>query len=268
MSIRVYNGPHASDRPRYGSWFRLLPVALALATVVAQIAWVLAADRFWWTHAVVIVFFLTTVSHAVVSRGVKWAATYSAVTLLFGYFIELLGTSTGLPFGPYDYATSIGGRDVPSIGAVPLIVPLAWTMMAYPALIVAWRIVGRSGRSAVALVGAIALSAWDLFLDPQMVGEGWWTWRETSLALPGIPEIPGQNYIGWLLSTALLMLVLSLLPARRFDNSIPVLMYLWMWLGGIIMNLFWLDRVPVALWGGAAMGAVSVPLIWRLVARP
>lgn len=264
MSIRVYHGPHAPERRRRAGILRAIPIVFAVLTITAQITWVLTDNRFLWTHIVVGLFFLATASHALVHRGLTWTSMYIAITLLFGYFIELLGTSTGYPFGDYDYARQVAGNSVPAIAGVPLIVPFAWSMMAYPALIVAARLVWRHGRAAVALVGAIALTAWDLFLDPQMVNEGLWTWNDTSFALPGIPEIPAQNYLGWLLSTALLMIMLSWLPPRRADNSLPIVMYLWMWLGGIIMNLFWLDRIGVALWGGLAMGAVIIPVLWRI----
>jgi uncharacterized membrane protein len=265
MSIRVYSGPHASDRRARGRLVRAVPIALAAATVLAQIIWVLADDRFLWTHIVVTTFFLASLSHAAVHRGWSWTAAFAAITLIFGYGIEWLGTTTGLPFGEYEYASTIAGRDVLSLGAVPVIVPMAWTMMAYPSLLVAIRLAGKRSRSMVALIGALALTAWDFFLDPQMVAEGWWTWTDPSLHLPGLPDIPLQNFLGWLLGTALLMILLSWLPRRRADSRVPFVLYLWTWLGGIIMNAFWLDRPSVAAWGGIAMGLIAVPLVWRVL---
>ena len=58
---------------------------------------------------------------------------------------------------------------------VPLVVLFAWTMMAYPALIAARRI----ARGWVFLYGGAILMGWDLFLDPQMVAAGRWTWEVT-----------------------------------------------------------------------------------------
>ena len=43
---------------------------------------------------------------------------------------------TGLPFGDYSYAGTLG----PELLDVPLVVPLAWTMMAYPVLLAARRL--------------------------------------------------------------------------------------------------------------------------------
>ena len=42
-------------------------------------------------------------------------------------------------------------------------------------------------------LGAAALTAWDLFLDPQMVGEGYWTWARRGV----YRGIPLTNYLGW-----------------------------------------------------------------------
>jgi hypothetical protein len=42
-------------------------------------------------------------------------------------------------------------------------------------------------------LGSAALTAWDLFLDPQMVGEGYWTWAKRGV----YRGIPLSNYVGW-----------------------------------------------------------------------
>ena len=62
-------------------------------------------------------------------------------------------------------------------------IPLAWTWMAWPA----WLVAGGAGAPAAAArvaVAALGLAAWDLFLDPQMVAEGYWTWAGPSAACP------------------------------------------------------------------------------------
>ena len=67
-------------------------------------------------------------------------------------------------------------------------------MMAYPALLAAGgRLVARPAL-AIPVVAAVALAAWDLFLDPQMVDEGHWTWVRTAPRLPGIDGIPLTNF--------------------------------------------------------------------------
>ena len=58
-------------------------------------------------------------------------------------------------------------------------------------------------------MGAVALTAWDLFLDPQMTAERYWRWER-----PGSYRgIPLSNYAGWLVTSAGMMVALErLLP--------------------------------------------------------
>jgi hypothetical protein len=140
---------------------------------------------------------------------VRWTAVLVLVTAGTGLLAESLGTSTGFPFGSYEYADSLGWK----LLSVPVVIPLAWAMMAYPCLLVGQRLA--STRLGAAVVGGAALASWDLFLDPQMVEAGHWTWSDVQLALPGSPGIPVSNYLGWLLVAVLMVGVLQLLPPAR-----------------------------------------------------
>lgn len=229
------------------------------AAILAQISWILvpAGSREAITTVVVLLFTAASLSHAYASFGARWTAAFTAITLAFGLGVELLGSRTDWPFGPYFYSDALQ----PQIAGVPVIVPLAWTMMAYPALVLARQVTTRW----VVPLAAVGLSTWDLFLDPQMVGEGYWVWESSAGALPGIPGIPLQNYAGWLVSTLVLMLVLNRLPAREVDIRVPLVLYGWMWLGGIVANAVFLGRPGVAIWGGLGMAVLGVPalLAWR-----
>ncbi len=59
-----------------------------------------------------------------------------------------------------------------------MVIPLAWVMMAWPALVVARTLATRG--AAVIAIGAVALTTWDVFLDPQMVAAGHWAWSNPS----------------------------------------------------------------------------------------
>ena len=117
-------------------------------------------------------------------------------------------------------------------------------------------------------MAAVALASWDLFLDPQMVAEEHWTWTIDGPTLPGIPEIPLQNFVGWLLVSLVIMLVLDRLPRRRTDGAegdgVPALMYLWTYVSSILLNAAFVGRPAVALWGGVVMGLVAVPYAYAL----
>lgn len=266
MSVRVYAGPHA-DRRQGGSGglVRALPWVLALVTIAAQIIWPLSSGsvRDPLTVLTVVLFFLTCASHALIARGIIWTAGWFLISAGIGLVAEVIGTRTGLPFGDYTYADRLG----PSLAGVPVIIPLAWAMMSYPALLAARRLV--RGPLATAAVGALALASWDLFLDPQMVGEGHWTWTlDNTLTLQGIDGIPVANFVGWGLVSLLLMLLLDRLPRRRNDGAegdgVPALMYLWTYVSCVLLNAVFLHRPGVALWGGVVMGLVAIPYAYAL----
>ncbi len=237
-----------------------VPWVFAGAAILAQITWILvpAGDRELVTSLVVLLFAAASLSHAWQQFGTGWALRFAVISAGFGLLIELLGHTTDIPFGPYDYTELLR----PQILGVPVIVPLAWTMMAYPCLVLARSLTQRW----VVPLAAVGLTTWDFFLDPQMVGEGYWVWERTQPALPGIPGIPLQNYAGWLLGSLLLMWVLNRLPRQECALGVPLLLYGWMWIGGIIANAVFLDRPSVALVGGLGMAVLGLPALlswWR-----
>lgn len=232
-----------------------LPVALAVATVLLQITYPLVSGhpRDVLTVVTVIAFFLASASHAVVHRGVRWALLFVAVTAGFGLVAEAVGTATGYPFGHYSYASSLGAKAF----GVPVVIPLAWSMMAYPCLLVGQSLGHTRGRAA--LIGGWALASWDLFLDPQMVEAGHWRWTSVRHALPGAPHIPVSNYLGWLAVALLMLSVLQVLPRRAADDRQPAALFLWTYLSSVLANAAFFGRPLTALVGGVGMGLVAVP---------
>jgi putative membrane protein len=236
-----------------------VPWLLAAATVAAQISYPLVDGETLRrvTIAVVVLFFTTCVAHALVHRGPAWTFGLVVVTAGGGLAAEAVGVRTGLPFGEYSYAGTLG----PEVLDVPIVVPLAWTMIAYPVLLAARRVT----RRWVPLVGGLGMVAWDVFLDPQMVGDGHWTWADPTPALPGVEGIPLTNYAGWALVGTLMMLVLTaLLPRDTADESVPAVMLTWTWVGYVLGNLFWFGTASVALVGGVALGLLVLPYLWSL----
>ncbi len=234
---------------------RRVPVLLAALTVLLQIAYPLVHDhpRDVLTVVTVVVFFLASAAHAAVHRGARWAAVMVVVTAGTGLLAESVGTSTGYPFGDYDYAGSLGVK----LLGVPLVIPMAWTMMAYPCLLVGQRL-ARS-RVGAAVIGGAALASWDLFLDPQMVEAGHWRWTDVRLALPGAPDIPVSNYLGWLAVAVLMVAALQLLPRRTADDRVPSALFLWTYASSVLANAVFFGRPLTALVGGLGMGLVAIP---------
>jgi uncharacterized membrane protein len=238
---------------------RVLPVALAAATVVLQIAYPLVHGhaRDVLTVVTVVAFFAASSTHALVHRGPRWAAVFVVLTVGVGLLAEAVGTASGLPFGHYDYSGSLGAK----LLGVPVVIPLAWSMMAYPSLLVGQSL-SRS-RIRATVIGGWALASWDLFLDPQMVEAGHWRWTDVQHALPGAPDVPVSNYAGWLVVAVLLMAALQRLPRQRADDRVPAALFLWTYASSVLGNLVFFGRPMTALVGGVGMGIVALPYAVR-----
>ncbi|GAB3859118.1 carotenoid biosynthesis protein [Dactylosporangium cerinum] len=236
--------------------------AVLAALVLVEIAYPLVhgGTRAVLTVATVVVGYLLSVGHAWLSRGPRTAAVLILVTTGGGFAVEAAGRATGYPFGDYDYTGSLG----PRLLGVPLVIPLAWTWMAWPAWVAAARLTTRPWlRTGVAGLG---LAAWDLFLDPQMVGEGHWRWDSPGAALPGVPEIPITNYLGWLVVAWVLAAALTVTAENGSDDRPMYALYLWTYGSSVLAHAVFLGLPASAAWGAAGMGLVAVPLavtLWR-----
>jgi putative membrane protein len=146
---------------------------------------------------------------------------------------ELLGTSTGFPFGHYRYLSGLGYKIA---GLVPFTIPLSWFYLGFSAYIIA-----RVGLSTLALpqwlqnlgaiaIGAVLLTSWDFVLDPAMSQTTipFWIWEQPG-AFFGMPY---ENFAGWFGTGCVFMTVATLiwqvqpvkLPSQ--DLTLPFVMYL------------------------------------------
>ena len=231
----------------------VLPWIAAAVGIAAQIAYPLSSGSTLdaVTLLSVAAFFVAVTAGLGRAAGFRPVLLATAFVLVAGWGVEALGVHTGIPFGRYEYteyAAALGG----SLASVPLVVPFAWAGMAPVAVLVGRRL----GHPVLA--GAGLLTAWDLFLDPQMVAAGRWHWLDASPALPGIPGVPLTNYLGWLLVSALLVAVLhKLLPAAH-SGVIDLVLY-WTYASQVLAAAAFFHRPMVALIGGVAMGCLVVP---------
>jgi putative membrane protein len=182
-----------------------------------------------------------------------WRATVRVIVIVLvgSWAVEWIGSSTDFPFGAYAYTRVLQ----PQLLQVPLLVPLAWLMMLPAAWGVAYAITGRYRGWRFVLVSALALTAWDFFLDPQMVGWGLWVWERQGAYF----GIPWTNFAGWAVSAALLTL-LARPPAPPLTPLLAVFTLTWL-LQTMGQLLFWQMPGP-ALSGFVAMG-IFVALAWR-----
>ena len=191
---------------------------------------------------------------------VAWGTreTLRIAILIIGatWLVEAIGSKTGWPFGAYHYPALLQ----PQIGQVPVLIPLAWLMM----LPCAWAIAQpwRRYSGLFVVLSALALTAWDLLLDPQMVAWGLWVWEMPG----GYFGIPWQNYAGWLLTAGLLT---HLIRPKPLSEPLLLWIYTITWfLESLGLVFFWGLPGP-ALVGGLVMGGF-VWLGWskRLAVRP
>ncbi len=176
--VPVVGDPGPEDASRIG-WLGVLAATAGLVTTAAMIATPLlprgGGARRALSSVVVVGLAATTTANAARRWGFARTGVAAVAVGVSTAVVERVGTQTGVPFGRYQYSGDLR----PQIAGVPAIVPLAWLAMALPAREAAHSALGaRSSAPGRVLVGAAALTAWDLFLDPQMVGEGYWRWTK------------------------------------------------------------------------------------------
>ena len=170
---------------------------------------------------------------------------------------EAIGQATGFPFGAYHYTDALQ----PQILGVPLLIPIAWFMLLPPAWVMGQQIVGKQvtwqKRAAFIVISAAALTAWDLFLDPQMVAWRFWLWDNPNGIYFGIPL---SNYVGWFVVAALVTFLAQ--PALLKPMPLALIYAIVWFLQTIGQAVFW-GQIGPALVGCLGMGGIMLLAYWR-----
>jgi putative membrane protein len=223
--------------------------------------------------------FAFSLTHCIEARGAWRSAFMLVASFAVALTMEYLGSTYGWIFGHYDYTDRLGPK---LLGKVPAIIPVAWFMMLYPSwvtadLLVAQYALRRDAPPPAALrlllrivIAALAMTAWDLSLDPRMVADGNWVWQEDG-AYFGIPL---SNYLGWFVTSALIYCLWQPIVRDAFtlpqqppvlrSQLLPVLAYVVTWLGESMANaIFWGGPgvaaavfIGMGLFGGPALLAM------------
>jgi putative membrane protein len=150
---------------------------------------------------------------------------------------ELLGTSTGFPFGEYSYLSGLGYKVA---GLVPFTIPLSWFYMGLVSYVIAragLKIDERGNskwnwlRQIVAIaLGAMLLTSWDFALDPAMSQTAYPFWHYGKVgAFFGTPY---RNFAGWIATGVLFMTVAALfwkkapIAVSRKQLGLPLAVYI------------------------------------------
>ncbi len=184
---------------------------------------------------------------------------------------ELLGTSTGIPFGDYGYLSGLGYKIA---GLVPFTIPLSWFYVGLSAYLLA-RVALQTQRHwlihfEAIMLGALLLTAWDFVLDPAMTRGSipFWTWFQ-----PGpFFGMPLQNFGGWMLTGATFMTVANLLWGKdqphlnRSELLGPLVLYAANFGFALLMSLGSGIFAPAGL--GLLLGLGPALGLWYAAAAP
>jgi len=204
--------------------------------------------------------------------GLKAMLAFMLPSVFLSLGSELLGTSTGFPFGHYSYLSGLGYKIA---GLVPFTIPLSWFYVGLVSYLIA-----RAGlevdkkpsllrhMGAIAL-GALALTSWDFVLDPAMSQTAlpFWYWQQPG----GFFGMPYQNFAGWMGTGTVFMSVTAVLWKNTFIKldrsqlSLPLVVYLSNFAFAAVMSCaagFW---IPVSL--GLLVGVAPVVTLWS-IAQP
>ena len=210
--------------------------------------------------------------------GVRSWLSFMLPAIVVSLGSELLGTSTGFPFGRYEYLNGLGYKIA---GLVPFTIPLSWFYLGFVSYTIA-----RAGLDATAkpgqslfapirhlgaiALGALLLTSWDFVLDPAMSQTAipFWQWLQPG-AFFGMPY---KNFAGWMATGMLFMSVAAVLwprePLRlgRAGLGVPLAIYISNFVFSATMSLAAGLWIPVLL--GIGVGMAPAAILWWMAGPP
>jgi uncharacterized membrane protein len=235
-------------------------------------------------------FLLACVPHV----GWRRTLTFTVVGYLIAFTSEWLSINTGFPYGWYYYIDSTSNREL-WVAGVPFFDSLSYVFLAYcsyatalfilsPIRVWRWNVVKletrriRSSRSAL-LLGAFLQTFLDIVIDPvALQGRRWFLGQIYGYREPGIHfGVPLSNYLGWLLTSLLLVGAFQLIDARltadapKGVRALPfrALMGPVLYLSVLLFNLgvsIWIGEYFMAL-TGILMYSLPILMVCMLVLR-
>ena len=208
--------------------------------------------------------------HAVITKGWQRSLLMFASSFLLAFTAEALGVNFGWIFGRYYYTEVLGFQ----IFGVPLLAALAWEPIIYAAYLMSDLLspivstlpqITRQRPTAVwmALIGALATTAWDMMIDPIAVSQGWWVWVDGGAYVPYVANgVPVQNFLGWLGVAFVINLIYRVIadgkPQEHRSANLalygPLTLYASLFVTSFGVMVTILGRPEIALVGTLAMG--------------
>ncbi len=162
--------------------------------------------------------------------GPQRTLAFFTLSVTISLAAELIGTSTGWPFGNYSYTAGLGPK---VLDRVPFTIPLSWFTVGLASWLLGSRLVAQLRTPWRTLLGIVLgvwlLVVWDLVLDPAMAHEAmqarFWVWHQTG-SYYGMPVI---NFAGWALTGLLFTTAARLAwrddPPRSVPLAFPYAIY-------------------------------------------
>jgi len=117
------------------------------------------------------------------------------ITYIICYSIELAGIKTSAIFGNYSYGDTLGIK----LLDVPLIIGINWLILIYSVGCICYSL--KTHFVIKSIIGAAMLVLLDLLIEPIAIQLNFWTWENN--------HIPMQNYIGWFITSFILLLLFN-----------------------------------------------------------
>ncbi len=149
---------------------------------------------------------------------------------LFGFGAEVLGESTGFPFGTYSYGSALG----PALFDVPIALVSAWIVVTvFAANVLIWANVAKGWWP---IVGPITMVVIDFLLEPVATGPmDAWSWQSIGVYY----GVPISNFIGWFVVSLPIFAVLSAAKFRDRGGVVVSTSVIAFFLIISLINLLW-----------------------------
>ena len=260
--------------------FGLAGIALVLPNIefqakLAEFSW--GPKIFGWSMAGGGVVYMVLATAAVAlyayrTLGIWHCLTFMIPAIALSLGSELLGTSTGFPFGNYRYLSGLGYKIA---GLVPFTIPLSWFYLGFSAYIIALAGLKRLEISSwlrelgAIIFGSLCLTSWDFVLDPAMsqAPVPFWVW-DTPGAFFGMPY---QNFAGWMGTGIIFMTVATLLwrvkpfSVPHNDLMLPLAIYLANFVFAAVLSLAAGFYIPVFL--GVVLGILPLLVLYWMATK-
>lgn len=149
----------------------------------------------------------------------KYVLFWILIAYIITFFLEAVGVSEGLIFGPYYYGDVLG----PKIFNVPIIIGLNWVIIIFSLLLFSEWLINSSFKSQLnnkvrffftSVLTATFAMLFDFLMEPAAIGLTYWTWTLTSDPM----NIPTQNFIAWFLISFSFALTYLIIPKKERMN--------------------------------------------------